>query len=648
MGFFGRDSPFVKALEHVPVVSEVVQARHRACGNHEQAERARRQNIASRDGALTKLAEQIPVLNEAIVQPLHALSGNSEQLRRAQSRSGDLLSRDSPLVQGLEYIPVISDIVEARHRACGNHEQGERARQRNIASRDGALTQVAERIPLVNEMLVQPLHALHGNGEQLDRAQRVSDVVELGRGLQEAIDSLNRGEKVFAKNGFFARVAERVRYLDIAAFALHLKAGNYPQCMRAIYKDRIVTLSSNCLRVVLCMNPLGDLKVKALDVRHHAIEPSDNSKTAAFIKVLAQFFATSDDRLQATIVDRANASIKHSLSETLSDDYLGEQFEELRRTVLQPSLMALRQSNVCFAKLLPEFLPALPAALPAIMRKCVQELGVRRGTMRLPADAVAVEDPDAASAAARRMKAAAGGGVCCLLWYFGLVGASMGLVGLVVVLGVLFMRLLDELKCFPKTLNKRNHAAFAEVCGEGRQERQGVIVEVSPERLRDIGEVLSTYFERDYFHSSSLVGLLRSAEAMLAQRLDAVVKCDTIKVLHAIEIGEKEVWQSGDGDIGKVFLPATKALFEVDMKLAGGTRGVHATGARIFVPEDAVNKALERISHDLSRTDLRAQSEKLAKFDKISPRCRLEMDWLSDTEPVLEVRELQVSLVVPQ
>lgn len=171
----------------------------------------------SANGVATRVAEHIPLVNAAIVQPLHKKAKQHDALARAQAH--DPIGRNGIITRMGEQIPIVSDGIRGLHLLAGNDEQAARAQARTLEqllSKDGALTKLAEALPGTN-LVAALVQDLNGNKEEAKRA----------------LNLLKTWDGATHRDGFLTKLAECFPGSGTVAFGLHLRAGNYAHALRA-------------------------------------------------------------------------------------------------------------------------------------------------------------------------------------------------------------------------------------------------------------------------------------------------------------------------------------------------------------------------------------------------------------------------------
>lgn len=125
------------------------------------------QNPFASDGLLTRLGENIPLVNNGI-QELHRRNGNGLALARA--RQTNPIGAHGAITRAAEHIPGVNNVVQAAHTNAGQPEALSRARGADPVGANGAVTRVAEHVPVVNSV-VQALHERSGQESARQRAE---------------------------------------------------------------------------------------------------------------------------------------------------------------------------------------------------------------------------------------------------------------------------------------------------------------------------------------------------------------------------------------------------------------------------------------------------------------------------------------------
>eukprot|EP00928_Gymnodinium_smaydae_P020569 TRINITY_DN17948_c0_g1_i1.p1 TRINITY_DN17948_c0_g1~~TRINITY_DN17948_c0_g1_i1.p1 ORF type:complete len:1154 (+),score=214.05 TRINITY_DN17948_c0_g1_i1:55-3462(+) len=181
----------------------------------------------------------------------------SQQQQDVSLTSRNPFGVDGAFTQLAEKLPVINRGLQVMHRQAGNQEAYLRARERNPLGPDGAITRVAERVPLVNNM-VQGVHHMRQDDERLARARAKNPIGANGvltRGAERVpvvnnvVQNLHRHgghedalERAKARNplgpdGGITRGLERVPFVNHAIQGLHAAAGDDDALRRAKEKN---------------------------------------------------------------------------------------------------------------------------------------------------------------------------------------------------------------------------------------------------------------------------------------------------------------------------------------------------------------------------------------------------------------------------
>lgn len=203
-------------------------------GGRHGVERLRQHNPLGADGAITRAAERIPLVNN-VVQGVHRARGREHQLERARERNP--LGTDGYITKFGEHIPVVADGIRAIHHIRGQSEAEERARAFSLSkmlSKDGAITKLAELLPVSN-LLAAGVLELKGEREEAAKALDIkANWMEIGNA-----------------DGALARVAELLPGVDIVAFGIMMNNGNYASALRTLTKTRWVDITADCVTVLV-------------------------------------------------------------------------------------------------------------------------------------------------------------------------------------------------------------------------------------------------------------------------------------------------------------------------------------------------------------------------------------------------------------
>jgi len=211
-------------------------------------QRARQRNPLGADGALTRAAERIPLVNN-FVQGVHRARGWDSQLERARKRNP--FGVDGYMTKFGEHIPFVADGIKAIHKLRGNSEAEERARAFSIGrmlSKDGAITKVAELLPISN-IVVAALMEIKGEHAEAEKA----------------LDILGNWREIGDADGALARVAELLPGVDIVAFGFMVNRGRYASALRTLTKTRWVDITADCVALVLQSGRFEDWLVLEMD-----------------------------------------------------------------------------------------------------------------------------------------------------------------------------------------------------------------------------------------------------------------------------------------------------------------------------------------------------------------------------------------------
>lgn len=148
----GPNGYLTQAIEHVPLVNSVVQTVHHSGGEQEALQRARERDPIGTHGYITKIIEHIPIVSDGVMA-LHRYHDEPLAEERARSYSVQkLLSKDGAITKMAELLPVSNLFAAAVHEMNGDADRATRALDlfgnwAQADHRDGPLWKVAELIP---------------------------------------------------------------------------------------------------------------------------------------------------------------------------------------------------------------------------------------------------------------------------------------------------------------------------------------------------------------------------------------------------------------------------------------------------------------------------------------------------------------------
>lgn len=148
----GPDGKLTRGLERVPIINNLIQGVHRLRGEDDALDRAKEKNPLGKDGFVTQASEMVPGLADLVVA-MHGFVGNEEAQERAKAHSlQKLASKDGALIKVAQLIPVANLFAGALLEAQGEREEAIDAinilkHWKNVNDPDGALFKVAEQLP---------------------------------------------------------------------------------------------------------------------------------------------------------------------------------------------------------------------------------------------------------------------------------------------------------------------------------------------------------------------------------------------------------------------------------------------------------------------------------------------------------------------
>jgi len=148
----GTDGYVTQAAEHLPLLNMVLRELHKTAGEAKALERARVRDPIGPHGLITRVAEHIPVLSDGIMA-YHHMQGHDEAAERARGFTlQQLLSKDGTFTKLAELLPAANLIAAAVHEVSGNRVEAMRALDLmeswgQALQADGPCARVAELVP---------------------------------------------------------------------------------------------------------------------------------------------------------------------------------------------------------------------------------------------------------------------------------------------------------------------------------------------------------------------------------------------------------------------------------------------------------------------------------------------------------------------
>jgi len=180
----GPDGIVTRFAEHVPILNSGIQRIHQWTGSEEALERARQQNPIGPDGVLTQLFEHVPGLSDGVMA-LHRIGGQEMAAERARAHTlQKLLSKDGAITRLAELLPVSNLFAAAMHGLSGNREEALRALDlmegwASSFKPDGPFARIAELLP-GTDAFAFALHVQGGHYAQALRSVTKTSWVNVG------------------------------------------------------------------------------------------------------------------------------------------------------------------------------------------------------------------------------------------------------------------------------------------------------------------------------------------------------------------------------------------------------------------------------------------------------------------------------------
>lgn len=590
-------------------------------------------------------------------------------------------------------------------------------RKRRLLAKDGALTKVAELLPVSN-MVAALLHASAGN---MDEATR-------------AMDLLQNWQDIGSPDGALTKLAEVFPGTDLVAFALHLRSGCFARALRAVTAEQTITVKVACASLLLDCSPFRSSTFLDISVTGLQVGPTRRSVAGALVDFLEDYLDTAGDgswsrsssersigsggpeeaasSCSARAAAEPAASPGGSCSSAGSSPggataWLGrERLGSLRRAAVErlegllsaaPAAAAgalprplrtalasasarlahVRRSAGLAAWLLPEAAPEPSVALEAELVDCVAQ--ALRGLSVLHHDALPMVEPVAVQAGP---PAAGAGSVVLLVLFlamlllFGRLRAALLLCTVAAALKAAApgRRLATFSARLAARLTVRNAGAWSEVtrpearCAYGGCVRggmayglgrgpaspawlvapPGLTVEAPAEVVERLAELARKYLLDEFLPHGLLARLLEPLLRLLVQCL--LPGLASVPVVLPVRINEQTINESKvprwpfQGKALQVPGLSLAVLLEVSL----APTGPYVLRARVLVLDSALAKITRALAAQASELDLRLCSRRLEDFPR-EVKCRfgLGLRWPEPHRLSIELRGLASTLSLP-